>query len=288
MNAAQRLILFSVNNGSPVTWAELQANYPASGYPNCRATVSDYGSPYLSVISNGTHWLPDGTQILHRAGLPVGLASTGTIGNNGAVTLGTALPSAYAACYLHFPANAIVAGSAAGLYFVVMTNTTVGTVYNNVYTSGIPTAPASPTAFSTIGPGAYTAATARTTLITLTLPAGIMGLSGSIEMESIWSATNNANVKTPTAVFGSSDLLPTPLTSIHVSHDMRIVANRGSAAAQVAFAGTGSAGGWGGAAAALNYGAVNTAVNVTLKFDATKDTATDWLGIESFRVKVAA
>jgi hypothetical protein len=261
----------------------------ASSNSGLSAMASDYGpAPGIRVISDGTNWVPMGVQVLHRAGIPVGLAPSGTMANNGAVTLGTALPSAYASCYLHFPASAIVAGSAAGLYYTIMSSTTVGTVYNNTYTSGIPTIPTSPTAFATTGPGAFTASTARTTLISVTLPGGLMGLNGSLDAESLWTATNNANAKTPFFVFGGgADIFPQAPTSVVSSHDQRLITNRGSASAQVAVS-AGASGGWGISTAAPVYMAVNTAADVTLKWDATKATATDWMGVEAFRIMVYA
>src|SRR6185369_17004034 len=42
--------------------------------------------------------------------IPIIIAPTGTMANNGAVTLGTALGTTYANCYLVVPAGAIAAG----------------------------------------------------------------------------------------------------------------------------------------------------------------------------------
>src|SRR5579859_1785192 len=96
-------------------------------------------------------------------GIPFIVANTGTMGNNGALTLGTALPSTYANAYVYLPANAISAGSAAGWYFCQFSSTTVGTVFNNTYSSGTPQIPAALVSFATTGPGAYTGVTTQIT-----------------------------------------------------------------------------------------------------------------------------
>src|SRR5437667_3823845 len=67
-------------------------------------------------------------QKLAAAAIKMVVAPTGTMANNGAITLGTALPSTYANCYLLLPAGAIAAGSAAGWYFAQMSSTTAGVV----------------------------------------------------------------------------------------------------------------------------------------------------------------
>lgn len=276
----------SINSGGmPYAGSYTFATLPsAASYSGYRARVTD--GVGFDVFSNGTIWAPDGQQLLFRGSIPVGIAPTGTMANNGAVTLGTAIPAIYAACYLYLPANAIVAGSAAGLYYTVMSSTTVGQVFNNTYTSGIPATPASPTAFVTTGPGAFAGSIARQTLITLTLPGGLMGLNGSLDLESLWSATNNANAKTPTVVFGGNDVSTSALTSAAAIHDTRLIMNKASAALQIAQAGA-ATGGWGSAGSASTYLAVNTAADVTLKYDLQKATATDWAGIEAFRAWVA-
>ncbi len=114
--------------------------------------------------------------------IPRFVPSSGSIGDNGALTLSTALDlNAYDSSYQYFPANAIAVGVAAGLYYVQMSSATVGTIYNNTYTGGIATIPASPTAFVTTGPGAYTQTTAADiTLLSFTLPANTLGANGSM------------------------------------------------------------------------------------------------------------
>lgn len=113
-------------------------------------------------------------------GVPVILASSGTMGNNGAVSGMTALPTTYSGgAWLYLPANAIQAGSSAGFYWFVGSSTTAGTVYNSTWDgSGIP-AIGTTTAFVTTGPGAFTGiATGEFAIATLTIPANTLGASG--------------------------------------------------------------------------------------------------------------
>jgi hypothetical protein len=268
-----------------VPYATLVANFAAATYTGLKARVSEG----FTAVSDGVGWVPDGVQTLFRSAMPVGSAPTGTMGDNGAVTLGTALPNAYAACYLHFPANAISAGSAAGLYYMVMSSTTVGQVFNNTYTSGVPAAPATPTAFVTTGPGAYTASTSSITFISLTVPGALMGLNGAVDSELSWSETNTANNKTHMVSFGGTNLLNSTLASVASFHAAYAVVNRGSASSQVSRASAStSGGGWGSNTVSPTYLSINTAADVTLAFGGTKATATDWHGIETFVVKVNA
>jgi hypothetical protein len=154
--------------------------------------------------------------MLSQANVPVFLPSSGSIGNNGALTLSTALDlNAYANCYLYFPANAIEAGSAAGLYYTVMSSSTAGTIYNNTYTSGVPSIPASPTAFATTGPGAYTQTTATDiTLLSFTLPGGALGANGSMFVFPLIAMSSSANTKTMKMNIGGTETNSTQQTTI--------------------------------------------------------------------------
>jgi hypothetical protein len=123
------------------------------------------------------------------------------MGANGAVTFTVALGKTYSAAnsvgiWFYFPAGAVFSGSSAGIYWTVMTSTTAGTVYNNTYTSGVNTPPASPTPVVDAGPGAFTAPSTEITLISLTIPGGIMGPRGTLRKSFRVSCTSSANNKT--------------------------------------------------------------------------------------------
>jgi hypothetical protein len=78
-----------------------------------------------------------------------------------------------------------------------MTSTTAGTVFNNAYSSGQPTIPSSPTAFSTTGPGAFTRTAAATVQAhSVTVPGLAMGINGCLRSRLACSANNSAGNKT--------------------------------------------------------------------------------------------
>lgn len=161
-----------------------------------KATVDSFTSGRaltpLSVTQNGKS-VP--YSILNN-GIPFVLPSSGTIGNNGALSAITATNVAHPHAYVWVPGNAISTGSASGWYYAQFSSTTAATLYNNTYTSGVPTVPASPTAFVTTGPGAYTQFTAADiTAISIPLEANIIGVSGSLDVTCSASVTSNGNAK---------------------------------------------------------------------------------------------
>lgn len=146
---------------------------------------------------------------LAQTAVPFIKASSGSMGNNGALTGLTALPATYSnGCYLYLPANAISTGSAAGWYFAVMSSTTAGTVYNLTYTSGQPYVPATPSqfAFSTTGPGAFTGVATAVTGPSFTLPANTMGPNGVLELAAVYGCAGSTNSKTVAIKLGSATI----------------------------------------------------------------------------------
>lgn len=138
--------------------------------------------------------------VLAQWGVPVGLASSGTMGNNGAVSGMTALPTIYAGgIWLYYPAGAIEAGSAAGFYWTVMSSTTAGTVYNSTWDGASIPAVGTTTAFATTGPGAFTGiATGEIVAATVTIAAGALGANGFFDTHvpiSINTAAGNKFVR---------------------------------------------------------------------------------------------
>jgi len=76
--------------------------------------------------------------------------------------------------------------------------------------------------------------TAATTLASCVIPAGAMGLNGSIQIDSYWSMYNLTNNKTLTEAFGGSNLLNITYTADYTLNDaVRILANRNSASSQI-------------------------------------------------------
>lgn len=135
-------------------------------------------------------------QVLAKSGLPFVVPPTGTMGNNGAFTAGTALPRTIAQGFMWFAAAQISAGSLAGWYYFTGQSATGFTIFNNTYASGVPTVPSSPTAFVTTGPGAITGVTTAVTGPQITIPAGTLGLNGILRTTLLWSVNASVNTKT--------------------------------------------------------------------------------------------
>lgn len=164
---------------------------------------------------SGPFGVAQSRRTISNSAVPSGVPSSGSVAANGALTLGTALPTAFiAGIWLYFPSGAVYAGSAAGLYWVVMSSTTVGTVFDNVYTVGPRTPPSSPTPIVAAGPGAYVQTTGLTvSLSTITLPGGALGSKGKLTGEILWGCSNSAGSKIAKSRYGGADILAQTLTT---------------------------------------------------------------------------
>ena len=214
--------------------------------------------------------------LVGQTGVPVILPSGGTIGNNGALSGITALPTTYSTgCFMYFPASAIFAGSLNGLYYVVMSSSTAGTIYNNTYVSGQPEIPASPTPFVTTGPGAYVQASSQIDLITFPVPANAMGKNGRLIIRGRASSNNNANSKSPRVAFGAMQLVNNSTASQLGGEFYGQVQNRGVTNAQVAPAGSFNTMGL--TTNAASRGTEDTTAVVNVVFGCTVPTAGDYV-----------
>lgn len=146
--------------------------------------------------------------VLFQCTLPLIVIHSGNMGNNGAFTTTNSLPqNTYRDSYCYFPSGAISAGSAAGWYYVLWGSDTAGTVYNNTWAGSFaspPAAPASPTAFVTTGPGAFTGPTALSEYITLPFASGDIAAGDEIQIDAVYQMNNNGNNKTATWTFNTS------------------------------------------------------------------------------------
>lgn len=210
------------------------AAYAAAFQSSTELDISVNGGTSINAAVTSTGIKANGSYVpttICQTAIPVGIPSSGTIGNNGALSAITALPTTFAHIYLYFPADAISAGSAAGFYYTIMSSTTAGTIYNNTYTSGVPTIPGSPTAFSTTGPGAYTQTTATTlSLASCTIPANAMGPNGSISIDPLWSISGSTNARTPGVYFDGTLAVgyPANATSANIAiTQLATIFNRG-------------------------------------------------------------
>lgn len=247
-----------------------------------QGVVEIAGSPQNTVIE------PARETILAQFALPLIMPPTGSIGDNGALTLGTALNTTYAACYMYFPASAIVTGSGAGWYYVVMSSTTAGTIYNNVYSPSIsdsvPSIPSSTVSFVTTGPGAYTQATTIQTAYSVLLPANSLGTNGSLEVWIDQLCNNTAGTKTITLLADTTLLHSMGLTTTLGSPHRVILQNRGHVARQkitrpnVASEAAVSS-------IATMFTSKDTSVDITLNIGLTLSVATDHVSLEGLIIK---
>lgn len=140
--------------------------------------------------------------VLPTYGAPVLIPPSGTMAANGAVTFGTAITLESSVVltdglWAYFPAGAVYAGSAAGFYWMTMSSSTAGTVYDTTYVPGTTSGerPASPTAILAAGPGAYTGETATIVAASVPLPGGALGLNGSLRVTLATAACNTETAK---------------------------------------------------------------------------------------------
>jgi hypothetical protein len=231
---------------------------------------------------------PDGVAVPYRrvlllSGAVLMLPSSGSVAANGALTLTTALPATYPNAWMYFPAGAVFAGSAAGMYFVQMSSTTAGTIFANTYSSGAPTYALTPTPIVAAGPGSYTQTTAANiVLLSVSIPAGSMGPNGSIRVEKMGVAAGSGSKNIQTEMAGSSfaSYSATTQTSFRV---IDWIQNSASESANVgnSFNGIGLS-----ASGTLLRRTVNTAVAQSLTFTFNMATATDFIGLEMATVEV--
>lgn len=176
--------------------------------------------------------------VLFQSSIPFIFASSGSIGNNGALSGLTALPATYANAYILVPAGAIAAGipAAAAWYYVQMSSGTAGTIFNNVYTSGQPTIPGSPTAFSTTGPGAFTGVSAATNAQAFSLAGLTMGIRDTVRVSYKASTTNTAANKVLAAMFGAGTADQSTVTTVASTNMIIDISNRDVTGAQIAVA----------------------------------------------------
>jgi hypothetical protein len=149
--------------------------------------------------------------ILAQDGVAVGLAPNGTVATNGQVTLGTALQRIYSnGIWLYLPAGAVSGGSA-GLYWCVMSSTTVGQVYTNFADTSQKFTPYIPNGSLVNAVGSNSAYTqiisTNITLINATIPGNYIGASGSLRSIQQFSCLNNANAKSVQLQFGANNII---------------------------------------------------------------------------------
>jgi hypothetical protein len=242
--------------------------YPNYAYPGA--------SPFVSEIIRST--------------IPFVVANTGTMGNNGAVTLGTALNKAYPASYLFLPAGAIQTNSPAGWYFTIFSSTTVGQVFQNSYAAGVPPLPAAAALpgniggtlvpFVSTGPGAFTGTTGAVTGPTIQLPQNTMGPQSSLRFQAITSTNNSAGAKVASLLFGATTVSTFSATTSTGQRQDAFLSNQGTFKDQIVV--TNDTDGTETLTRATNDTTTDLAIAATLNLAV----ATDTLTLEAFVVEL--
>jgi hypothetical protein len=261
--------------------------------PTSQAALKAVAGPSLPLsVANGGTGGTTATTAAASLGTPtkiaqwtvsVYMAPSGTMGNNGAVTLGTALDRIYSeGLWLYYPAGAVAAGVPASATFLwtVMSSTTAGTVYNSTFDGLSVPAVGVTTAYVTTGPGAFTGVTAATTAITVTVPANTLGATGQLVIDWVPNQNNAAGNKTHSLFYsttGGTDYGATLTTQSTAGNGRAIIRNQTTAiqtgTALLTFQGTVSSG------SGLKSSAADTTGSTTIVFRFTNATATNWMGI---------
>lgn len=237
---------------------------------------------------------PQDIRIFSQSAIPFIKSSSGTMGNNCAISAMTALPKTFSGgAYLYLPAGAIAAGvpAAADWYWFVASSTTAGTCYNQTYANnkdsvGTPRIPSANTAFSTTGPGAYVGVTGGVTSVSLTLPANSMGINGYVALDAAFSGNSSAGTKSDAILFGGSTVSSLTLTTTTSTvHSARVV-NRGVTNIQSMSRLAGSSGAVGIGSTRDPDTTNDTTAAVTIAFNVNCNTATDHHILEMYSVQV--
>lgn len=230
--------------------------------------------------------------IYSQSGVPMVAPPSGSVGDNGALTLDTALPAnmSGAKCFMYFGEGVLYAGSLAGMYYTVMSSTTVGVVYADRYVSGTPVIPAAPTPIVATGPGAYTQpASTEITFVTVTLKGGTVGDSGRVYVESLNDHNNSAATKTHRAKLKSSWFYSNSVTTSLSARLRGLLQNRGVPDKQIGM--TSATGGAINETAALSTSTEQRAVDTSVDQDITLSfvTASDSIGygiLQAYSIEV--
>lgn len=127
--------------------------------------------------------------------------------------------------------------------------------------------------------------TGENTLLTITLPAKILGKRGSIEIYSWWDCTNNVNAKTPRIKFGGTTLLTGVMASTAMFSDRRVIMNRNAWNSQRTFGYVGT-GGWHTGSTASSTMAIDTSATVDVVFTAQLGVGTDTLTLQAYDIHI--
>lgn len=184
-------------------------------YSHSKPAAKHNKNAYIQIIdeggalyrSDGEYWVPQtvgdaspNSKPLYvtesAQGVVKGIAPSGTVAADGTITLGTALPAAFAEIALYLPAGAI-AGSSEGFYFVEMSSATVGVVLDRLGGAAM-----------TGSGSAYTGATSE-----VTLRSEVLVGAENFAINAQFSVSNSVGTKTGRLRIGTSQGIVATATS---------------------------------------------------------------------------
>lgn len=168
--------------------------------------------------------------------IPIGIAPTGTIGdatNNNKIVFGTALNDIWAGCYLYFPANACGASTPAGFYYVEMSSTTEGLVYNTVFNPASKTVPQRPSSLTAVA--GYAVATAYTGhglsmpgVLQIPVQGSSIGKNGKMFIHMVQSNNVSVNNKGVNVQFGGEYFIGSGALAVNSKSSFGEIVNHGA------------------------------------------------------------
>ncbi len=246
------------------------------------ATIADTaGAKILGFVN------PDGSETIipktFGSAIPFVMVANGNISStSGAISSGTAFDYVIGPSYTYFPANALYASSPAGWYYTNWTAASLGVVYADTYTNGIPVIPANPQTLTTVV-AAYTQVTGFDAVgPNYTIPGGALGPNGVVEWSRLINNNNSAGVKTYNTYFGGSTFQGTTQTTNPKEAGIGSLRNRGIETRQV---GANAAHGDTGNASALTRLTIDSRSDQIFSFSIQLATATDYAIIEAHSIR---
>ena len=275
-----------ITNSTPrimesTTWAKRP--FPDAYGRGAHIFVTDVGVNGSVWVSDGTQWCATGPIPVIQSGLPylVPALVTGdaaTYARSGTTITVTSTGHT-------IPATTYNGGS---VYVKASTGNVAAGWYTSLNRTGTGTFTCVDTESGTTS-GAVLTNLAETTItpLTTTLPGGVMGANGKIQVHAIVSVADTANDKTFKFKFGSlvvaTRLLTDGTGAATNSESVHWLSNRGNVAKQVHYA-TSLVGGAGIGATALTYGTTDTAADVSLTSTLTVATADEFAALEALSV----
>ncbi len=231
---------------------------------------------------------------LLQCNVPVGIAPSGTVGANGAVTFGTAIVAQntetwYASgVWLLYPANSITGSNAQGYYWTTFTSQTVAQIWNTTYTPGTNSGagswrvPATPTAFSGTTGAAFTGITGNQQTHSISVAGNTMGPNGKIVTEINHRNNNSAGTKSCQQTMAGNNIGYTIATTTNTNtKGINWIENCGVTNRQVS-----NASGYVSTAGVGNGRSADTTTAQTLAMTAGVAVATDYNIVQSLEINI--